>query len=178
MSLSHQPIAEGNGGKGGENEGNNEREAALVSEMMGWITSLCICHGAYPLQKMRSRKFAGRLRAEILPDLAALGPHVGALPDPWLLPGEGWRNSPIIIMYSKSFLLTDLHLQSPSCMLPFPSKIPPRQGYSEPPPLPLRLETAVSWQDASVRLIGTDALASRKLQLNTYISREEEQGAL
>ena len=41
MSLSHQPVAEI---KEDSNENNNEVEAALVSEMTDWITSLCICH--------------------------------------------------------------------------------------------------------------------------------------
>lgn len=113
---------------------------------------------------MRSRKFAGRLRAVRFSLTLLHWSPMGVLS---LTPGSSQEKAGETVLSSlstqKSFLLTDLHPQSPSCMLTFPSKIPPRQGYSEPPPLPLRLETAVFWQDASsLRLIGTDAVASRE----------------
>lgn len=58
---------------------------------------------------------------EILPDLAALGPHGGAPSDPWLLLGEGWRNNPIIIIYSKGFFSGLIFTRSHSpAMLTFP----------------------------------------------------------
>lgn len=125
MSLSHQPIARGKEGKGRENEGNNEMEAALVSEMMDWITSLCI----YLLYKMRSRKFAGRLRAMRL-SLTLL--HWGVS----LIPGSSQEKAGEIILSSLSmfshilvfsylsFLLTDLHLRSPSCDANLPLQNP------------------------------------------------------
>lgn len=141
VSLSHQPIA---GGRGREKKANNEMEAALVSEMMDWIPSLCICHCSCLPHKTRSRKLAGRLRA-VRFSLTWLhwGP-MGVLP---LTPGSSWEKAGEIILASLStqrgFLWTDLHPQSLSCDANLPSNNPPRQGHSEPPPLPLCLEAAV-----------------------------------
>lgn len=113
---------------------------------------------------MRSRKLAGRLRA-VRFSLTSL--HWGPMWVPSLIPGSSWEKAGETILSSssstqKSFLWTDLHLQSPSCDANLPSKTPPRQGLSEPPPLPLCLEAAVFQHDASLRLIGTDAFASRE----------------